>query len=144
VVPVHKVIDEITGIVTEVPLIPNARGVEFRWSLVDVPTAIRRLIVAEDRGTVIFVKYDDGWRIDNSMTSLRPNALSFASPPALPVTPEDAKNIGEDIANEARKAAEVRRKKQEQARIITESETPTEEIAQFNYAQLARTRSLTA
>lgn len=119
VVPVHRAIDEITGILTDVPLIPNARVAEFRWSLVDVPEGIRRLIVAGDRGTALFIKYDDGWRIDNSLTSLT-SQLSMGSAPALPIPPDEQRDITDDLAQETRKATEARRQKEELDRKIAE------------------------
>lgn len=97
--PVRRIITEVTGIV-DVPFIPNVKGVEFRWSLVDLPASgMRRLLVTEGTGMAFFTKYDDGWRIDNNMTTLTPDYRD------LPITPAQQKEIDKDIAVEAQSIA---------------------------------------
>lgn len=97
--PEQRTITEVTDIV-DVPLIPNVKGVEFCWSLVGLPTSgLPRLLVTEGTGTAFFTKYDDGWRVDNSMTKLTPDYRD------LPITPEQQKEIDKDIAIEAKRIA---------------------------------------
>jgi len=135
--PVHRTIEEVTGI-ADVPIATGVKGTEFRWSLAGVPKAIRRLIEADGVGRAYFTKYDDGWRVDNSMTSLNANPLSFANAPALPITPEEQNEIAADVAVELNKVEEARRQKVELEHKIEESDTPAQQIGDFKYIQLSR------
>ena len=127
-IPIHRAIDEVTGI-TEAPLMANVKAAEFQWSLAGVPQALRRLIVAGGRGRAYFAKYDDGWRVDNSMTALTAQTNLFGPPEALAISPNEQNEIAADIAVERQRATAAATKRKAR---LAESHTASIPPVAFN------------
>lgn len=103
------------------------RIADFLWTYVDLPSVVRRFVVAGGSGKAYFKLFDDGWRLDHLEAAASDEAASLSDKEKA----EEQADI-ETARQEAAVAAKNRRAAEEaRTRRVAESRTPTREIATF-------------